>query len=82
MDFQISNFGFRVFYCSNLAMYRFFSGFWMHYKRKGCFKYSPKDKILSNDLFRRFSVRNTCLFSKILLERHIFLTNNLLKRSL
>jgi len=27
-----------------------------HYKRKGCFKYSPRDKILSNDLFRRFSV--------------------------
>jgi len=25
-----------------------------HYKRKGCFKYSPRDKILSNDLFGDF----------------------------
>jgi len=33
-----------------------------YYKRKGCFKYSPRDNILSNDLFRRFLVRNTCLF--------------------
>jgi len=61
----------------------------IHYKRKGCFKYSPRDKILSNELFRKFVVRNTCLFSKenvscsiILLKRHVVLTENLLKRSL
>jgi len=53
-----------------------------HYRRKGCFKYSPSEKNLNNDLFRRFSVRNTCLLSKILLERHVFLTKNLLKRLL
>jgi len=55
---------------------------WRHYKEKGCFKYSPRDKIWSNELFRRFSIRNTCLFSKILLERHEFLTKNLLNGSL
>jgi len=45
-----------------------------HYKRKGCFKYSHRDKILSNDLFKRFLVRNMCLSSKILLKWHVFLT--------
>jgi len=54
----------------------------IHYKRKGCFKYSPRDKILNNDLFKRFLVRNMCLSSKFLLKRHVFLIENLLKRSL
>jgi len=34
---------------------------WFHYKKKGCFKwafkYSPRAKIISNDLYGDFSVK-------------------------